>query len=133
MQARGLCEWICIFSRRCTLPVRVVKAGATTGDLEIKYKGLSIADILDLTVQQASEVLSPVPALSERLRVLREVGLGYLRLGQARKHFPVKRNVSSSDGNLRGRPRAERCISWTSPPRVCISMMSSNLWSCSSV
>jgi len=51
--------------------------------LEIKYKGLSIADILDLTVQQASEVLSPVPALSERLRVLREVGLGYLRLGQA--------------------------------------------------
>jgi excinuclease ABC subunit A len=51
--------------------------------LEVKYKGFSIADILDLTVQQASEVLSPVPALSERLRVLREVGLGYLRLGQA--------------------------------------------------
>ncbi len=51
--------------------------------LEIKYKGLSIADILDLTVLQASEVLSPIPALSERLRVLREVGLGYLRLGQA--------------------------------------------------
>jgi excinuclease ABC subunit A len=51
--------------------------------LEIKYKGLSIAAILDLTVQQASEVLSPVPALSDRLRVLREVGLGYLRLGQA--------------------------------------------------
>ena len=51
--------------------------------LEIKYKGYSIADILDLTVQQASEVLSPVPAMSERLRVLREVGLGYLRLGQA--------------------------------------------------
>jgi excinuclease ABC subunit A len=51
--------------------------------LEIKYKGLSIADILDLTVQQASEVVSSVPALSERLRVLREVGLGYLQLGQA--------------------------------------------------
>jgi excinuclease ABC subunit A len=51
--------------------------------LEIKYKGLSIADILDLTVQQASEVVSSVPALSERLRVLREVGLGYIQLGQA--------------------------------------------------
>jgi excinuclease ABC subunit A len=51
--------------------------------LEIRYKGLSIADLLDLTVQQASEVLSPVPALAERLRVLREVGLAYLRLGQA--------------------------------------------------
>jgi excinuclease ABC subunit A len=51
--------------------------------LEVKYKGLSIADILDLTVQQAAEILSHVPALSERLRTLREVGLGYLQLGQA--------------------------------------------------
>jgi excinuclease ABC subunit A len=51
--------------------------------LEVKYKGLSVADVLDLTVLQASEILSNVPALSERLRALREVGLGYLRLGQA--------------------------------------------------
>jgi excinuclease ABC subunit A len=51
--------------------------------LEIKYKGLSVADVLDLTVHQASEILSNIPALSERLRALREVGLGYLRLGQA--------------------------------------------------
>jgi excinuclease ABC subunit A len=51
--------------------------------LEVKYKGLSVADVLDLTVLQASEILSNVPALSERLRTLREVGLGYLRLGQA--------------------------------------------------
>jgi excinuclease ABC subunit A len=50
--------------------------------LEIKYKGLSIADVLDLTVQQASDILSNIPAVSERLRALREVGLGYLRLGQ---------------------------------------------------
>ena len=51
--------------------------------LEIKYKGLSIAEMLDLTVHQASEILSNIPAISERLRTLREVGLGYLRLGQA--------------------------------------------------
>jgi excinuclease ABC subunit A len=51
--------------------------------LEIKHKGLSVADVLDLTVHQASEILSNVPALSERLRALREVGLGYVRLGQA--------------------------------------------------
>jgi excinuclease ABC subunit A len=51
--------------------------------LEIKYKGLSVADVLDLTVLQASEILSNVPALSERLGALREVGLGYLKLGQA--------------------------------------------------
>ena len=51
--------------------------------LEIKYKGLSIADVLDLTVNQALELLSAIPALAERLRTLRDVGLGYLRLGQA--------------------------------------------------
>jgi excinuclease ABC subunit A len=51
--------------------------------LEIRYKGLSVADVLDLTVLQASEIFNNVPALSERLRALREVGLGYLRLGQA--------------------------------------------------
>jgi excinuclease ABC subunit A len=51
--------------------------------LEIKYKGLSIADVLDLTVQQASDILSTIPGVSERLRTLREVGLGYLRLGQS--------------------------------------------------
>jgi excinuclease ABC subunit A len=51
--------------------------------LEVKYKGLSIADVLDLTVSRALEVLSSVPAVSERLRALREVGLGYLQLGQA--------------------------------------------------
>jgi len=51
--------------------------------LEIKYKGLNIADVLDLPVQQASEILGNVPGIFERLRALREVGLGYLRLGQS--------------------------------------------------
>jgi excinuclease ABC subunit A len=51
--------------------------------LEIKYKGLSIADILELTVDQALELLHAIPPIHDRLRVLREVGLGYLRLGQA--------------------------------------------------
>jgi excinuclease ABC subunit A len=50
--------------------------------LEVRYKGLSIADVLELTVSQASEIFATVPALSERLRTLREVRLGYLRLGQ---------------------------------------------------
>jgi excinuclease ABC subunit A len=50
--------------------------------LEVKYKGLSIADVLDLTVNQALELLSHIPLVYERLNTLREVGLGYLRLGQ---------------------------------------------------
>jgi excinuclease ABC subunit A len=51
--------------------------------LDIKYKGMSIADILDLTVDQALELLANVPAIHDRLRTLRDVGLGYLQLGQS--------------------------------------------------
>ncbi len=51
--------------------------------LEIKYKGLSIADALELTVDQALELLNAIPPIHDRLRVLRDVGLGYLQLGQS--------------------------------------------------
>jgi len=51
--------------------------------LQVKYKGFSISDILDSTVDQALELLNNMPLISDRLRILREVGLGYLRLGQS--------------------------------------------------
>ncbi len=51
--------------------------------LAIKYKGLSIANVLDLSVDQALELLHGVAPIHERLRTLRDVGLGYLRLGQS--------------------------------------------------
>jgi len=51
--------------------------------LAVKYKGLSIADILDLTVDQALELLNSIAPIYHRLRTLRDVGLGYLRLGQS--------------------------------------------------
>ena len=51
--------------------------------LEIQYKGLSIADVLDLTASEALDLFANIPAISERLRSLMNVGLGYLRLGQA--------------------------------------------------
>jgi excinuclease ABC subunit A len=50
--------------------------------LAVKFKGLSIADVLDLTVAEAFPVLGNIPAVRSRLDVLREVGLEYLRLGQ---------------------------------------------------
>jgi excinuclease ABC subunit A len=50
--------------------------------LAVRYKGLSIADVLDLTIAEALDLLSPVPAIRQRLDVLHEVGLDYLRLGQ---------------------------------------------------
>ncbi|MCW2739485.1 excinuclease ABC subunit UvrA [Nocardioides sp.] len=50
--------------------------------LQITWRDLTIADVLGLTVEQAADVLAEVPAASRSLQTLREVGLGYLRLGQ---------------------------------------------------
>jgi excinuclease ABC subunit A len=50
--------------------------------LEIAYRGLNLADVLELTVEQAMVHFSEYGALVEKLRVLQKVGLGYLRLGQ---------------------------------------------------
>ncbi len=50
--------------------------------LEIRYKGASIADVLDLTITEALEFLGNVPRVRQRLESLWQVGLGYLRLGQ---------------------------------------------------
>jgi len=51
--------------------------------LEITYKGKNIADVLDLTVDEAARFFRTVPSISEKLNSLLDVGLGYLRLGQA--------------------------------------------------
>ncbi|OLD53915.1 MAG: hypothetical protein AUI64_05730 [Acidobacteria bacterium 13_1_40CM_2_64_6] len=51
--------------------------------LEIKYRGKSIADVLDLTVDQALPQLENFPAIANKLRTLQDVGLGYIELGQS--------------------------------------------------
>jgi len=50
--------------------------------LQVKYKGHTIADVLQMTVEQASEVFSAIPQAADRLRTLVDVGLGYVKLGQ---------------------------------------------------
>jgi excinuclease ABC subunit A len=50
--------------------------------LDIKYKGLSIADVLDLTVSQALEFFDNHPRIKRKLETLNDVGLGYIKLGQ---------------------------------------------------
>src|SRR4051794_14961800 len=51
--------------------------------LEIKYRGKSIADVLDLTVDQALPLLENFPPVANKLRTLQDVGLGYIELGQS--------------------------------------------------
>lgn len=50
--------------------------------LEIKYKGVSISDVLDMTVDQGVEFFLNLPRIYRRLKTLQDVGLGYIRLGQ---------------------------------------------------
>jgi excinuclease ABC subunit A len=51
--------------------------------LEVRYKGKSIADVLEMTVEEAMEFFQPVPYLYRKIKVLYEVGLGYITLGQS--------------------------------------------------
>ena len=51
--------------------------------LEVRYKGKSIADVLDMTVEEALEFFAPVPKIADKLRTLSDVGLGYVKLGQS--------------------------------------------------
>ena len=50
--------------------------------LEVRYKGKSIADVLDMTINMAVEFFENVPAILSKIKVLQDVGLGYIRLGQ---------------------------------------------------
>ena len=50
--------------------------------LEVRFKGKSIADVLDMTINEAVDFFSNVPAILNRIKVLQDVGLGYLKLGQ---------------------------------------------------
>lgn len=51
--------------------------------LEVKYKGKSIADVLDMTVEEACEFFRKIPSIYNKMSTLNEVGLGYIKLGQS--------------------------------------------------
>ncbi|HWP60441.1 MAG TPA: excinuclease ABC subunit UvrA [Candidatus Acidoferrales bacterium] len=76
--------------------------------LEVRYKGLTIADVLRLTVIQALEVLGNFPAIRRRLETLRDVGLGYITLGQP---------ATTLSGGEAQRIKLSRELSWRSAGR----------------
>lgn len=50
--------------------------------LEVRFKGKSIADVLDMTINQAVEFFSGIPSIINKIKVLQDIGLGYIKLGQ---------------------------------------------------
>ena len=50
--------------------------------LEVRFRGKSIADVLDMTINQAVEFFAGIPAILNKIQVLRDIGLGYIKLGQ---------------------------------------------------
>ena len=50
--------------------------------LEVRFKGKSIADVLDMTINQAVEFFASVPSILKKIKVLQDIGLGYIKLGQ---------------------------------------------------
>ncbi len=51
--------------------------------LEVRYKGKNISDVLDMTIEEATEFFKPVSSIHNKLQTLTDVGLGYIKLGQA--------------------------------------------------
>ena len=61
----------------------VMGSGLNNETLQVKYKGKNIADVLDMTIDEGIEFFDAFEPIRNKLRVLQEVGLGYIRIGQA--------------------------------------------------
>ena len=78
--------------------------------LDVRYRGRSIAEVLELSVDAALVFFGPIPELARRLRVLAQVGLGYLRLGQPANSFSGGEAQRVRLGAELGRARRARTL-----------------------
>ncbi len=98
--------------------------------LEVRFKGKSIADVLEMSVADAVEFFENVPKIARRLRTLNDVGLDYIRLGQPATTLSggeAQRVKLADRARQRSRP-ARPSTSSTSRPRDCISPTCSGCW-----
>lgn len=88
--------------------------------LEVKYKGKSIDDVLNMTVEEGVEFFGSIPKIARKLQTLLDVGLGYIKIGQpATTLSGGERSASSWPPSCPNGPRAVRFIFWMSPPPAC--------------
>ena len=90
--AGGMCEpcsgTAVSTSEMTILPAGLVPCETCSGKrynretLEVRYKGKSIADVLDMTINQAVDFFQNIPAILGKIKVLQDIGLGYIKLGQ---------------------------------------------------
>ena len=92
----------------------------------VRYKGLNIHEVLQLTVREAMSFFPATPRLAQRLKVLDDVGLGYLRLGQSATTLSggEAQRVKLAAHLAQAILRKARCSSSTSPPPACTSTTS---------
>lgn len=79
----GICKIEMHFLPDVYVPCDVCKGSRYNHEtLEVKYKGKSIYDVLEMTVEEGCEFFSAIPKIARKLETLREVGLGYIKIGQ---------------------------------------------------
>jgi hypothetical protein len=95
--------------------------------LEVHFKGKTIADVLDMPIEEAAEFFAAVPAISRHLSTLNEVGLGYVRLGQpAPTLSAARRSGSSSSTELQKRSTGRTIYVLDEPTTGCTSRTSAS-------
>ena len=101
--------------------------------LEVKFKGHSIADVLDMTVEDAAEFFKAVPGIRDKMRMLQEVGLGYVKVGQQATTLQRRRGAArqAGQGAVAAAPPARRSTSSTSRPPACTSRTCASCSKCS--
>ena len=101
--------------------------------LEVHYKGKNIAQVLNMVVDEAVDFFQNIPKLHRKLATLRDVGLGYIKLGQPATTLSggeAQRVKLATE--LARRSTARHCIFSTSRPPVCILRISTDCWKCCS-
>ena len=97
--------------------------------LEVRFRGKSIADILDMTINMAVEFFENIPTILSKIKVLQDVGLGYIKLGQPSTTLSGgESNVSSWLPSWRSGIRERRFMYWMNLPPVCTSRISGSCW-----